>query len=371
MDDENCKECYDCKSVFTTWRRKHHCRICGKPSPLGILSEILICLGQIFCSRCASNIIKGARFGSQGMVRVCNLCLEKLAKVEEDDDDDRRSIVSSVTSFPAHQLGIDAFINMGHPQSPFAASQLFGRTDEPFNLYSIAETKRPDFGSEDNVSRPETPYFSEYENAIWEPIQDNPAPFRRPLPDEEKDHGPPPSFNLDISPTKSDAKGRIEFPTTKPIATDVAMSSIQFPIGSPERSDSSRTMSKARGPNTYGEYEVATPFIRSRVQSRLDPSFDAEPGWRTRRESTASVLHLFFPSSSTHRRSRQICSGTQLSFHASSKGHVASNVDNRRRPQHRRVGGHFDAISLAYCTRNDVYRATSSTRTRHGCQTLC
>lgn len=30
MDDENAKECYDCKSIFTTWRRKHHCRICGK-----------------------------------------------------------------------------------------------------------------------------------------------------------------------------------------------------------------------------------------------------------------------------------------------------------------------------------------------------
>jgi 1-phosphatidylinositol-3-phosphate 5-kinase len=29
MDDELCKECYDCKSVFTAWRRKHHCRICG------------------------------------------------------------------------------------------------------------------------------------------------------------------------------------------------------------------------------------------------------------------------------------------------------------------------------------------------------
>lgn len=43
MADENCKECYDCKSIFTTWRRKHHCRICG----------------QIFCSRCAPNIIKG------------------------------------------------------------------------------------------------------------------------------------------------------------------------------------------------------------------------------------------------------------------------------------------------------------------------
>lgn len=30
MEDENCKECYDCKSEFTTWRRKHHCRICGQ-----------------------------------------------------------------------------------------------------------------------------------------------------------------------------------------------------------------------------------------------------------------------------------------------------------------------------------------------------
>ena len=238
------------------------------------------CLGQIFCSRCASNIIKGARFGSEGMVRVCNLCLEKLAKVEEDDDDDRRSIISSVTSFPAHQLGIDSFINMAPSQSPFAASQLFGPTDEPFNLYSIAETKRPDFGSDDDTSRPDAIYLTEGEDGVW----GNPAPFRRPLPDEEKDQGDVPSFNLDIS---LNPKGRVEFPTTKPIAIDTSTSSIQFPIGSPEHPSSPRTTSKTRGPNTYGEYEVATPFIRSRVQSRLDTSFDAEPGWRTRRESTA------------------------------------------------------------------------------------
>ena len=218
------------------------------------------------------------------MVRVCNLCLEKLAKVEEDDDDDRRSIISSVTSFPAHQLGMEYFTNMTHPQSPFAASQLFGRTDEPFNLYSIAETKRPVFGSDDGLSRPETPYFAEGEDGIWQPVRDNPAPFRRPLSDEEKDHGPVPSFNLDASPTKPNPKGGVEFPTIKPITIDTSLSSIQFPIGSPEHSDSPR---KARGSNIYGEYEVATPFIRSRVQSRLDTSFDAEPGWRTRRESTA------------------------------------------------------------------------------------
>jgi 1-phosphatidylinositol-3-phosphate 5-kinase len=210
------------------------------------------------------------------MVRVCNLCLEKLAKVEEDDDDDRRSIISSVTSFPAHQLGLDSFIT--HPQSPFAASQLFGPTDEPFNLYSIAETKRPHFGSVDDTP-PETPYFTDKTNGVW----GNPAPFRRPLPDEEKDQGDVSSFNIDI-PLNS--KGRVEFPTTKPITIDTSTSSIQFPIGSPERSGSPRTLSRSR-PNTYGEYEVATPFIRSRVQSRLDTSFDTEPNWRIRRESTA------------------------------------------------------------------------------------
>ena len=211
------------------------------------------------------------------MVRVCNLCLEKLAKVEEDDDDDRRSIISSVTSFPAHQFGIDAFIS--HPQSPFAASQLFGPTDEPFNLYSIAETKRPHFESDEDT-RPETLYFTERADGVW----GNPAPFRRPLPDEEKDQGDVSSFNLGIS---LNSKGRVEFPTTKPITIDTSTSSIQFPIGSPEHSGSPRTLSRSRGTNTYGEYEVATPFIRSRVQSRLDTSFDTEPDWRIRRESTA------------------------------------------------------------------------------------
>ncbi|KAF8870088.1 hypothetical protein BD779DRAFT_1479189 [Infundibulicybe gibba] len=51
MDDGNCKERYDCTSAFTTWRWKHHHRICG----------------QIFCSRCALNI-KGSRFGHEGML---------------------------------------------------------------------------------------------------------------------------------------------------------------------------------------------------------------------------------------------------------------------------------------------------------------
>ncbi|KAK7063831.1 1-phosphatidylinositol-3-phosphate 5-kinase [Favolaschia claudopus] len=283
MDDENCKECYDCESIFTTWRRKHHCRICG----------------QIFCSRCASNIIKGTRFGHDGMIRVCNLCVEKLAKVDEDDDDDRRSVISSVTSFPAHQLGIDTMGLAHHPQSPFAASQLFGRTDEPFNLYSIAETKRRISGSDESGfgSRPITPPLRERDE-MWEPLRENPAPFRRAVSDDEGNVPDP--FHSEESPTvPGSVKAMFEFPGAIPINVD-APSSIQFPKGSPDHLDSPGPKLRSRFNSYGGDYEVATPFIRSRVQSRLDSFTSGEPGWRTRRESTAyaqelnltSMLHL-------------------------------------------------------------------------------
>ncbi|KAF9270798.1 hypothetical protein L218DRAFT_976461 [Marasmius fiardii PR-910] len=286
MDDENCRECYDCKSVFTTWRRKHHCRICG----------------QIFCSRCASNIIKGSRFGHEGMVRVCNLCVEKLAKVDDEDEDDRRSVVSSV-NFPAHQFGPDS---LGHlPQSPFAASQLFGR-DEPFNLYSIAETKRPISGSEDSgFSRPHTPFnfLQDRHEPVWEHEVENPAPFRRALSDDEKDITNLPSPFADDSPNGPGSKSPVDLPTKKP-GKGEGLSSIQFPTGSPEHGpDNARPPGEIRSRfNSYAGVDLddATPFIRSRVQSRLDNIISGEPGWRTRRESTAyaqelnltSMLHL-------------------------------------------------------------------------------
>lgn len=261
--------------------------------------SLLGTLGQIFCSRCASNIIKGSRFGHDGMVRVCNLCLEKLATVDDDDDDDRRSIVSSSSPFPAHQQGTDSFGIGYHAQSPFAASQLFGRTDEPFNLYSIAETKRLISGSDDSGwgSRPVTPSFTLQDDHIqWEPVRENPAPFRRALTDEEKDpENMPNSFNSnDHSPTAPGSKTPIDFPVTIPISIEGpgngTTSSVQFPVSSPEheRLDSPRPSSTMRSRfNSYGDFDVPTPFMRSRVQSRLDQFSTGEPGWRTRRESTA------------------------------------------------------------------------------------
>ncbi|KAG9313993.1 hypothetical protein JVU11DRAFT_4770 [Chiua virens] len=277
MDDENAKECYDCKSVFTTWRRKHHCRICG----------------QIFCSRCASNIIKGSRFGHDGMVRVCNLCLEKLAKVDEEEDDDRRSVVSSSSSpFPAHQFGSDSFtLGLGHhPQSPFAASQLFGHTDEPFNLYSIAETKC--FASSFDDTTSSSPLE-------WEPVRDSTAPFRRNLTEDEKDPttlGQQQNQAYTPPATAPRAKTPVDFPNAVPVNVErSATSSIQFPISSPEHCpgpDSPVTYGPMRSRfNSFGDFDSATPFIRSRVQSRLD-SFPTVEGWRTRRDSTAYAQEL-------------------------------------------------------------------------------
>lgn len=282
MDDELCKECYDCKSVFTAWRRKHHCRICGKLNSSRTHYLLLTLLeGQIYCSRCASNIIKGARFGHEGMVRVCNLCLDKLAKVDEDEDDSR-SIVSS--TFAAHQLGSESRpFNLAHlPQSPFAASQLFGRNDS-FSLFSIAETKRPYSGSDESGmgSRSVTPDLNDQ--------QPRHVPFRRALTEEEKDSPSPlDQFGRERTPLTQGSNTPIDFPVTVPITLQGSSSSIAFPLSSPEQHFSVDSPGAMRSRyNSFAELHGGPPFIRSRVQSRLGDIEVGEPGWRTRRESTA------------------------------------------------------------------------------------
>ncbi|WVR06352.1 hypothetical protein IAU60_003383 [Kwoniella sp. DSM 27419] len=187
MADEHCKECYDCKSAFTTWRRKHHCRICG----------------QIFCSRCASNIIGARRFGQDGAVRVCNLCLKIMEEYKDDDDDDRRSINSMSTS--VHRLPsisdrafLDAAISPEVPyaKSPFAASQLFtSHANE--SLTAIDESAGPTLAEWDGqyaTGRPYTPIdlagsqASDSEDAhMWAATRpQTAAPFRRPMEEEQK-----------------------------------------------------------------------------------------------------------------------------------------------------------------------------------------
>lgn len=294
MDDELCKECYDCKSVFTAWRRKHHCRICGKPFRWCDLTRMPThTSGQVYCSRCASNIIKGARFGQDGMIRICNLCLDKLSKVE-DDDDDSRSVISVSSPFAAHQLGSESrSFNLSYlSQSPFAASQLFGRSDS-FSLFSIAETKKHRSGSEESGlgSRPGTPDFQD--DSV---MHMNHAPFRRAFTEDDKDavllseH-----YNHDHGTLMQGSKTPIDFPVTVPVAMDGSTSSVAFPVSSPDQAYGLESPGGVRSRyNSFADLH-GPAFIRSRVQSRLADNLDiGESGWRTRRESTASVFLFAF-----------------------------------------------------------------------------
>ncbi|CAD7014619.1 unnamed protein product [Ceratitis capitata] len=58
MPDSKAKECYDCGQKFSTFRRKHHCRLCG----------------QIFCSKCCNQVVPGKIIKCAGDLKVCNYC---------------------------------------------------------------------------------------------------------------------------------------------------------------------------------------------------------------------------------------------------------------------------------------------------------
>ncbi|XP_053382356.1 LOW QUALITY PROTEIN: 1-phosphatidylinositol 3-phosphate 5-kinase-like [Mercenaria mercenaria] len=60
MPDSSCRECYECHDKFTTFRRRHHCRICG----------------QIFCHACCSQELPGKIIGYKGSIRVCTYCFK-------------------------------------------------------------------------------------------------------------------------------------------------------------------------------------------------------------------------------------------------------------------------------------------------------
>lgn len=58
MPDAKSKECYECQLKFTTFRRKHHCRLCG----------------QIFCSKCCNQVVPGKIINCSDDLKVCTYC---------------------------------------------------------------------------------------------------------------------------------------------------------------------------------------------------------------------------------------------------------------------------------------------------------
>ena len=155
----------------------------------------------------------------------------------DEDEDDRRSIMTSISSpFAAHQFGTESrSLNLpGLPQSPFAASHLFGRTDEPFSLFSIAETKRTRSRSQDSGfgSRPMTPLDGLGTARFF---RENPVPFRRAQTEEDKDPITMADPFQHNSPTGAGSKTPIEFPVMVPVTVEGGTSTVQFPLSSPDQ----------------------------------------------------------------------------------------------------------------------------------------
>ncbi|SNX81918.1 probable FAB1 - phosphatidylinositol 3-phosphate 5-kinase [Melanopsichium pennsylvanicum] len=191
MADENAKDCRECLSVFTSFRRKHHCRICG----------------QIFCGRCAAHIIKGKRFNFEGMIRVCNFCKRML---EEYDRHERESqhhqklnvVVQRASKNPNRvqpdkdMISAPLEAQIRSPQAQFAANHLFASASAgPSSFSAMGSSTSASFGFADTDSaagmeahnRLESVYKDDAVEAVRKRKPDTApvAPFRKGMDEEE------------------------------------------------------------------------------------------------------------------------------------------------------------------------------------------
>ncbi|KAM7339442.1 hypothetical protein ACRRTK_000057 [Alexandromys fortis] len=99
MPDSQCKECYDCSEKFTTFRRRHHCRLCG----------------QIFCSRCCNQEIPGKFMGYTGDLRACTYC-RKIA-LSYAHSTDSNSIGEDLNALSDSTCSV-SILDPGEPRTP-------------------------------------------------------------------------------------------------------------------------------------------------------------------------------------------------------------------------------------------------------------
>lgn len=109
MPDSSCKECYDCGEKFTTFRRRHHCRICG----------------QIFCSSCCNQEVPGRVIGILGSLRACTYCCKVISEYVLDVSGDfgelkeklRKIADSEITVSPAGSRKPSVILSSADPGS--------------------------------------------------------------------------------------------------------------------------------------------------------------------------------------------------------------------------------------------------------------
>ncbi|BHF58737.1 hypothetical protein SprV_0100169200 [Sparganum proliferum] len=67
MPDGHCKTCFECNAKFGIFRRRHHCRFCGR----------------IFCFQCSNHLLDGLSIGQPGPQRACVFCATSRALSSE------------------------------------------------------------------------------------------------------------------------------------------------------------------------------------------------------------------------------------------------------------------------------------------------
>lgn len=84
MPDQLCKQCYDCDSQFTVFRRRHHCRLCG----------------QVFCSSCSAYFVE---LDEAKTSRACRECFEQYQKMDDSSSDKAKMVTDGQQHLPQHK----------------------------------------------------------------------------------------------------------------------------------------------------------------------------------------------------------------------------------------------------------------------------
>ena len=207
MADEHVKECRECLSHFTPFRRKHREsdeKVWRRRFSDLALADCRLC-GQIYCSRCASHLIPGARFGSEELIRVCNLCKRMLEEYEAEEqaappmdlphDTLLRRATTRHISTPSTtmtqkvrpgMISAPLEAQVKAPQSQFAANHLFARANVRSNNGISQNTVATLLREHSKAAVETSPRIDETSSsAAAEPEETGaPAPFRKALNDE-------------------------------------------------------------------------------------------------------------------------------------------------------------------------------------------
>ena len=92
--DEEASMCMLCDVVFTTWRRRHHCRACGR----------------VACNRC-SNYRCSLEYDDNKQNRVCSHCYNVLVKGREETAVDEPSAQDLLKISSASKIWISGYLN--------------------------------------------------------------------------------------------------------------------------------------------------------------------------------------------------------------------------------------------------------------------